>query len=66
MFKKRARVGRLVAGRETASGAAAMDGAEGGGRGGTRARLAWLAARRHARGRDLGERRGRASAATRP
>lgn len=39
-------VGRLVAGRETASGAAAMDGAEGG----TQARLAWLAARRHAGG----------------
>lgn len=50
MFKKRARVGRLVAGRETASGAAAMDGAEGGWRGGTQARLAWLAARRHAGG----------------
>lgn len=43
-------VGRLVAGRETASGAAAMDGAEGGWRGGTQARLAWLAARRHAGG----------------
>lgn len=43
-------VGRLVAGRETASGAAAMDWAEGGWRGGTQARLAWLAARRHAGG----------------
>lgn len=43
-------VGRLVAGRETASGAAAMDGAEGGWRGGTQARLAWLTARRHAGG----------------